>query len=45
MNVVALFVIFASIIPVWIAQRIAGGGLQSDRPDKGTTATAVETQV
>ena len=44
-NVVALFVIFASIIPVWIAQRIAGGGLQSDRPDKGTTATAVETQV
>jgi len=44
-NVVALFVIIASIIPVWIAQRIAGGGLESDRPDKSTTAAAVEVQV
>ena len=44
-NVVALFVIFASIIPVWIAQRIAGGGIPPDRPGKGATAAAVEAQV
>jgi ribosomal protein S12 methylthiotransferase accessory factor YcaO len=44
-NVVALFVIFVSIIPVWIAQRIAGGGLQMDTPGKGATAAAIETQV
>ena len=34
-NVVALFVIFVSIIPVWIAQRIAGGGIPPDRPRQG----------
>jgi len=44
-NVVALFVIFVSIIPVWIAQRIAGGGVQTDRPGKGATAAAIEGQV
>ena len=44
-NVVALFVIVVSIIPVWIAQRIAGGGLQTDAPGKGATAAAIETQV
>ena len=32
-NVVALFVIVASIIPVWIAQRVAGGtGLDERAP-------------
>ncbi len=44
-NVVALFVIFASIIPVWIAQRIAGGtGLARERPAKGTVAAAIEAE-
>ena len=42
-NVVALFVIVASIIPVWIAQRVAGGsGLTSDRPTGGAVAASVE---
>ena len=36
-NVVALFVIVVSIIPIYFAQRLAGGtGLTSDRPVKGT---------
>jgi len=43
-NVVALFVIFVSIIPVWIAQRIAGGGLASDRPRKGTVAAVIDAE-
>ncbi|MDQ3381753.1 MAG: ABC transporter permease [Actinomycetota bacterium] len=44
-NVVALFVIVASIIPVYIAQRLAGGtGLTSDRPARGSVAAAVEAQ-
>ncbi|CAN5786971.1 MAG: ABC transporter permease [Actinomycetota bacterium] len=44
-NVVALFVIFASIVPVYIAQRLAGGtGLTSDRPARGTVAAAVEAE-
>ena len=43
-NVVALFVILASIIPVWIAQRLAGGsGLTSVRPTRGAVAASVET--
>ena len=38
-NVVALFVIVVSIIPVYVAQRLAGGsGLTSERPAKGTVA-------
>ena len=42
-NGVALFVIVASIIPVWIAQRLAGGtGLAVDRPGQGATAASVE---
>ena len=43
-NVVALFVIFVSIIPVWIAQRIAGGGLASDRPGKGAVAAVIDAE-
>ena len=38
-NVVALFVIVVSVIPVYIAARIAGGaGLTSDRPPRGAVA-------
>jgi putative spermidine/putrescine transport system permease protein len=40
-NVVALFVIFASIIPVWIAQRIAGG-VATERHGKGAVAASIE---
>jgi putative spermidine/putrescine transport system permease protein len=44
-NVVALFVIIASIIPVWIAQRVAGGtGLAVDRPGKSAVAASIEAQ-
>ena len=44
-NVVALFVIVASIIPVYFAQRLAGGtGLTSERPARGTVAAAVEAE-
>jgi len=44
-NVVALFVIVVSIIPVYIAARLAGGaGLTSDRPAKGAVAAEVEAQ-
>ena len=43
-NVVALFVIIVSIIPIYIAQRLAGGtGLTSDRPTKTDVAASVET--
>jgi len=42
-NVVALFVIVASIVPVWIAQRVAGGsGLTSDSPTGTAVAASVE---
>jgi putative spermidine/putrescine transport system permease protein len=38
-NVVALFVIIISIIPIYVAQRLAGGaGLTSDRPPRGAVA-------
>jgi putative spermidine/putrescine transport system permease protein len=38
-NVVALFVIIVSIIPIYFAQRLAGGaGLTSDRPQRGAVA-------
>jgi len=41
-NVVALFVIVASIVPVWIAQRLAGGsGLTSERPTQPAVAAAI----
>ena len=44
-NVVALFVIIVSIIPIYFAQRLAGGtGLTSDRPVKEDVSAAVETQ-
>jgi putative spermidine/putrescine transport system permease protein len=44
-NVVALFVIVVSIIPVYIAARLAGGaGLTSDRPAKGAVAAQVEAE-
>ncbi len=41
-NVVALFVIIASIIPVWIAQRVAGGtGLAAERPGQSAVAASI----
>ncbi len=44
-NVVALFVILVSIIPVYIAQRVAGAsGLTSDRPPRGALAGAVDAE-
>jgi putative spermidine/putrescine transport system permease protein len=44
-NVVALFVIVVSIIPVYIAQRLAGGsGLTTDQPVKGAVAASVEAE-
>ena len=44
-NVVALFVIIVSIIPVYFAQRLAGGaGLTSDRPAQGTVAASIEAE-
>jgi putative spermidine/putrescine transport system permease protein len=44
-NVVALFVIVVSIIPVWIAQRVAGGtGLAVDRPGRGSVAASIEAE-
>ena len=39
MNVVALFVILVSIIPVYIATRLAGSsGLTAERPKRSTVA-------
>ena len=44
-NVVALFVIIASIVPIYFAQRLAGGtGLTSERPVKGTVAASVDAE-
>ena len=44
-NVVALFVIVASIVPVWIAQRIAGGtGLATDRPRQSAVTASIEAE-
>jgi putative spermidine/putrescine transport system permease protein len=44
-NVVALFVILASIIPVWIAQRVAGGtGLAAERPGQSAVAASIEAE-
>jgi putative spermidine/putrescine transport system permease protein len=44
-NVVALFVILVSIIPVYFASRLAGGsGLTADRPVRTATAASVEAE-
>jgi putative spermidine/putrescine transport system permease protein len=44
-NVVALFVVVASIIPVWIALRVAGdSGLTSDRPGKEALSGALDAE-
>ncbi|MET0938958.1 MAG: ABC transporter permease [Gaiellaceae bacterium] len=44
-NVVAMFVIVISIIPVYLAQRLAGGaGITSDQPAKGAVAASVEAE-
>lgn len=44
-NVVALFVIVVSIIPVYIAQRLAGStGLTGERPVKGAVAASIEAE-
>lgn len=44
-NVVALFVIVVSIIPVYLAQRLAGGsGVGADRPARGSVAAAVDAE-
>jgi putative spermidine/putrescine transport system permease protein len=44
-NVVALFVIVASIVPVWFAQRLAGGsGLTSDRPTTRAVAAVIDAE-
>ncbi len=40
-NVVALFVIVASIIPVYVAQRLAGGGREGDDRARPVGTTAV----
>jgi len=42
-NVVALFVIVVSIVPVYFASRLAGGaGLTSDRPPRGAVAAEIQ---
>jgi putative spermidine/putrescine transport system permease protein len=44
-NVVALFVILVSIVPVYFAQRLAGGtGLTSKRPTPRAAASALDTE-
>ena len=44
-NVVALFVILVSIIPVYLAQRLAGAsGITGDRPKKTAVRAAIETE-
>jgi putative spermidine/putrescine transport system permease protein len=44
-NVVALFVIVASIVPVWIALRVAGEtGVRAGAPGKGDVAATVEAE-
>jgi putative spermidine/putrescine transport system permease protein len=44
-NVVALFVIVVSIIPVYLAQRLAGAsGIAGERPEKGAVAGAIEAE-
>jgi putative spermidine/putrescine transport system permease protein len=44
-NVVALFVIVVSVIPVYIATRVAGAeGVTTDRPVRGAVAATVEAE-
>ncbi|HLG07414.1 MAG TPA: ABC transporter permease [Gaiellaceae bacterium] len=44
-NVVALFVIVVSIIPVYFAQRLAGSsGLTGERPKQGAIAASIEAE-
>lgn len=44
-NVVALFVLVVSIIPVYLAQRLAGAsGITGDRPTKTAVRAAIETE-
>ncbi len=44
-NVVALFVIVVSIIPVYFAQRLAGrSGLAGERPKQGAVAVSIEAE-
>ena len=44
-NVVALFVVVASIIPVYFAQRLAGSsGLTGERPKQGAVAASIEAE-
>jgi putative spermidine/putrescine transport system permease protein len=44
-NVVALFVILISIIPVYFAQKLAGAsGITAERPAKGSVAASVEAE-
>ncbi len=44
-NVVVLFVIVVSIIPVYLAQRLAGAsGIAVDRPGRGTVAAAIDAE-
>jgi putative spermidine/putrescine transport system permease protein len=44
-NVVALFVIAVSVVPIYFAARLAGGaGLTSDRPVKGDVTASVEAE-
>ena len=45
MNVVALFVIVVSIIPVYIATRLAGSsGITAERPRRSTVAANVRSR-
>jgi putative spermidine/putrescine transport system permease protein len=42
-NVVALFVILVSIVPVYVAARLAGGtGLTAERPPRGAVASEIQ---
>jgi len=42
-NVVALFVILVSIVPVYVAARLAGGtGLTAERPPRGAVAAEIQ---
>ena len=44
-NVVSLFVLVVSVIPVYLAARIAGGtGLTAERPPKGAVAATIDAE-
>ena len=45
MNVVALFVILVSIIPVYLATRLAGSsGITGERPKQSTVVAAIDVE-